>query len=161
MRGLQHRHDKIQLEMHQCNRLIGKLQDKLAIANQELKLLTKHPVPQSIEEERAVREAVANQIKRRRGTSNAMDEPAQLPERRSFDKANIMELLKDLKHLLTPFGHILARLVAAKEPMPFKKLESVDDFIDGFQLTVPPEFTPLKLQGDLKDLDLEVLLPIK
>ena len=63
--------------------------------------------------------AVSNQIKRRRGSSRVMEEPISLKEQRAVDKANVMELLKDFKHLLTPFDDVLATLLATTEPKPF------------------------------------------
>ena len=63
-----------------------------------------------------LQEAVAREIKRRRKTSICVDAPITLQERRAHDGANIGQLIKENKLLLTPWSEILAVCLKDKEP---------------------------------------------
>ena len=47
-----------------------------------------------------------------------------------------MEIIKSHSTLLTPWSNILSTLLATAHPKGFKRLKDMNDFIDGFQLTM-------------------------
>ena len=94
-------------------------------------------------------EVVARTIKRRRMQVNpdgeAMPEPHSLEQnlhmkiRRRDEKAEVYSFLKENKNLLAHWDDILAQCLADKKSeIPLLCLNSVEDFVDGFELFVGP-----------------------
>ena len=73
---------------------IKTLQEQLALQKQELKVLGKRPLECDPDEEAALQQAVASQIKRRRQITDPQETPVTLKERRAFDRATIERLIK-------------------------------------------------------------------
>lgn len=122
-------------------------------------MLGKRPLQPDPEEEAALQQAVASQIKRRRRSTNTTGAKVTLQERRAFDRATIEKIIKDNKPILKRWTDILEACLRGKVPQPFLRMQSIDDFIDGFQLFCPPGFTVRSLERLLRDKGLEITRP--
>ena len=62
-----------------------------------------------------------------------------LAERRANDKDTISKIIKDNSNLLVKWDKILSESIKDKRSAKFIDMNSVDDFIDGFELNVSPD----------------------
>ena len=72
---------------------------------------------------------------------------------------NIMKMIKSHSCLLNPWSMVLASLLVGLKPKLFVTLNNVDDFIDGFQLSVDQELAGNRLVPFLKEEGLEIIPP--
>ena len=122
-------------------------------------MLGVRPEPVKPDERAAIVQAVHEKIKRQRKSSASIDEPVQLSELRAHDKAIISDILKHHRNLLVPWSRILTKCTVGRQREKFTSLTGINDFIDGFQLAVPDDFTTVELQSLLKKHMLEVKPP--
>ena len=92
-------------------------------------------------EEAGLDEVVAEQILKRRKTNANMDAPISLNERRTAARANIMEIVRANKDLLSSWKDVLDSLVVARDSQKFVRLKKVSNFIDGFLMSIPVDMT--------------------
>ena len=78
---------------------------------------------------------------KRRKTNVAIGAPITLNELRSAARANIMEVVRANKELLSSWSEILDPLIMYKDSQEFFKLKKVAEFVDGFRLSIPANMT--------------------
>ena len=154
--GFQSQLEKSRKESKERQDQIKELKHELAIVRQDRRMLGVRPAPVEPEERAAIQQAVHEKIKRQRKNSASVDEPVQLSELRAHDKAIVSDILKHHRNLLVPWSRILAKCVVGHQRVKFTSLPGITDFIDGFQLAVPDDFTTSDLQSFLKQHMLEV-----
>ena len=101
-------------------------------------MLGKRPLQPDPEEEAALQQAVASQIKRRRRSTNTTGAKVTLQERRAFDRATIEKIIKDNKPILKRWTDILEACLRCKVPQPFLRMQSIDDFTTASNFSVRP-----------------------
>ena len=88
--------------------------DQIAIYKQEFRLLGKRKVQASKTETVELLKAVESEIKKRRKPNTPDDLPVSLDERRAYDKASSMKIIKEYGGLLTHWDGIMTNLVKNK-----------------------------------------------
>ena len=68
-------------------------------------------------------------------------------------------MIKDHSNLLVPWYEIVAKCLEGKQSVPFQKIKSEGDFIDGFEMTVPTDMSGRQLQRILKESGLDASVP--
>ena len=107
---------QLQKDKKRLEKDITVLKDQLAIHKQQLRTLGQKTACIEPEKEMQLQEAVVREIKRRRKNSISVDAPITLQEGRAHDGANIGQLIKENKLLLTPWSEIMANCLIDKEP---------------------------------------------
>ena len=123
----------------------------MIILRQENRILGKRREPLDKKEVLELQEATSREIIRRRHHSNQSSQKPSLQERRADDKEKITKLLKNYSALLTPWSEIMAAALRGRSQTNFEKIADVEDFIDGFLMTVPADLGAGWLQRMLKD----------
>ena len=89
------------------------------------------PRPEELADNAEIEEAVAREIKRRRGHHQIDDAPITLTEKRAFDRSTIMKQVKENKNLVVRWSDMIISYHLGEESKPFMNINSADDFIDG------------------------------
>jgi len=88
------------------------------------------------------------------------DAPISLDERRALDRTNITGQLKDNLNLTTKWPDIITSFCGFTRSTPFMNQSSVDDHIDGFEISTHESYSAKRLHSMLKELGLDVTMPI-
>ena len=153
------RNKQLETELRKQKKEADEIRNELAIMRREFQMLKKRPAEELQDDDEALKEAVVQQIKKRRKQSVSQDEPVTLHEKRTLDRSNIEAHLKANKNLLTPWTSILDACVDGKESKMLLPLKSVGDFIDGFEVVAPDGFNAQQLCRFFKDHGIDVQLP--
>ena len=81
--------------------------------------------------------AITSEIKKRRKATTPADLPVSLNERRALDKENAMQIIREHKSLLNSWDDILTAYLRGQKSHKIFALNTVGDFVDGFELSTP------------------------
>ena len=122
-------------------------------------MLGKRPISEELLDDVELPEVVTREVKRRRKVVPFTEQPTTLNEKRAMDRGAITKLLKENRNLIIKWDVIMEYCLEGKESKSFLSIKSIDDFIDGFELSVNERMTGAQLQRKLRDLGLDVLPP--